>query len=688
MSTAARTSNPGQRRKPSEMLMRSQPLVFRAVDGQQNQYEISFSSETPDARFGDAEILEHTSDSVDLSRFDSGVGTLMYQHGMDPVYGSVPIGKVVKAWVDEATHTGRAIIEMDADDPQSARLQAKMDKGMLTGVSVRGMVQSWLSLDPGIKSPDGRFVGPASIATKWTPIEISLTPNPVDPTVGLGRSITEEANSMAENTLINNGAAPAASAAPAAPTAPAAVPAAPVQTARSTDPALTTAAPAGEPATILAQSITPAPDAVAVERQRSAEIATLCRSFGMADAADGFIRSGTPLDMVRSQILAQLQQRNAPLQAGAQSAGDVQVTRDEMDKFRRAAADGLLMRSNVAVEKPADGATEFRSMSLQSIAAEALARSGDAHAYRMDRDKLFRRSMTPDSAFVAIADDVANRTVLAAQLTAPTTFQYWTSRGSQADFRPTHIYEISDGGDLEEIPQNGEFKEAKLADQPVATRRLITVGKMINFTRQLFINDDIGQITRTLTAYTLAFARGINRSVYEILKANPAMLDGQQLFSAAHKNLGTAGTPGTASFSEARKLMRQQVDMDGVTKLNIAPAFVLTGSATETSVESLLASLADPSSNNSGVVNVFRNKMQPITDAELDTDSGAQPYYFAADPALTPSIEVSYLNGVDTPIVESQVSFDSLGIKFRIYGDRGITLVGYRGLVKNPGVAG
>ena len=663
------------------MLTRSQALVVRSVDGQKNQYEISFSSETPDTRFGAPEILLHTADSVDLSRFENGVGALLFQHGLDPTYGNVPIGKVVKAWVDEQTHTGRAIIEMDADDPQSARLQSKLDKGMLTGVSVRGMVQSWLELQAGEQSPDGRFTGPASIATKWTPIEISLTPTPVDPTVGPGRSITEEENNMAEINNSNESGAPAANVSQhvAESTAQG------NQTAKAVENQPTPAAAPVVPATTPAAA--PAgQDAVATERQRSAEIATLCRSFGMDDAADGYIRSGTSLDTVRAQILTQLQQRNAPMAAGAQNGANVHVVKDEMDKFRSAAADGLLMRCNVAVEHPADGATEFRGMTLQGIAAEALSRAGESRAYRMNRDELFRRSMTPDSAFVAIADDVANRTVIAAQQTAPTTFQYWTSRSSATDFRPTHIYEISDGGDLEEIPQNGEFKEAKLANQPVATRKLITVGKMINFTRQLFINDDIGQITRTLTAYTLAFARGINHSVYEILKANPVMLDGQQLFSAAHKNLGTGAAPGTSSFSEARRLMRQQTDMDGKTKLNIAPAFVLTGSSTETSVESLLASLADPSANNSGVVNVFRNKMQPVTDAELDVDSGAQPYYFAADPALTPTIEVCYLNGVDTPVVESQASFDSLGIKFRIYGDRGITLLGHRGLVQNPGV--
>ena len=655
------------------LLLRSGALECRNVDGASNQYEISFSSETPYVRWGTPEILSHSADAVDLSAFaDGGTGVLLFNHGMDAAYGKIPIGKVVKAWLDEPARKCRALIEMDADDPECVRLQNKLDKGMLTGVSVGYTVGAWMELTAGQKSPDGRFTGPANVAVKWTPVEISLAPVPADPTVGLGRSINneEEKRMGEENTNTVSTTPPEGAAAPAT-----AVPAT-----RS----LSGMQQLG--GTVVPATVPEIPNPVEVERQRSAEITVLCRSFQMEDRADNYIRSGTSLETVRAEVLAALQQRNAPISAGAETGTGVQVTRDELDKVRAAAADGLLMRNGINVDKPADGANEFRSMSIKDIAVECLMRSGENRAHRMSNEDLFKRSMTPDSAFVSIADDVANRTVLVAQQMAPTTFQYWTSKANQPDFRPTHVYEVSDGGDLEEIPQNGEFKEAKLGDQPVATRRLITVGKMLSFTRQMFVNDDFGQITRTLTAYTLAFNRGINKAVYEILRINPAMLDGQQLFSAAHKNLGAGAAPGTASFSEARRLMRQQTDMDGKTKLNIAPAYVLTGSSTETSIEALLASLADPSSSNANVANVFRNKMQMITDAELDVDSGAQPYFFAANPSLTPTIEVSYLNGAEGPIVESEVSFDHLGIRCRVDGDRGSALLGDKGLVKNPGI--
>lgn len=633
------------------MLFRS--LECRAAEEGANRFEISFSSEAPVNRWGCREILLHTKDAVDLSRFaPGGAGSLLFAHGMDPRYGKLPVGRVVHAWLDEAERKCRAVIELDADDPDAQRLQGKLERGMLSGVSVGCKVNQWLELAADDTSPDGRIEGPASLGIQWTPYEISLEPVPADATVGLGRAMeieTErEANSMGNITRNEPGTIPAQSA-PAAQEAPA----------------------AGDP--------------VLAERQRAAEIETLCRSFG--EDPGTYIREGTSVETVRAAILDRLSQERAPA-AGRSSAETrgVQVTTDEGDKLRAAATDGLLLRSGVFVEHPADGAREFRGMGIQDVARECLRVSGE-NAARLSADEVLRRSLTPDSAFVSITSNAANRAVLGAMQHAPTTYQAWTSVGSAKDFKPTNIYEVNDGGTLREIPQNGEFTEAKLSDAPVAVRQLITVGKILSFTRQMFINDEFDLILRMVTAHVQAFQRGINQTVYALLKANPAMLDGEQLFSSAHKNLGTAAAPGTDSFSEARLLMRRQTEADGVTRLNLSPAFVLCGAADETKVEQLLHSLAAPEGANSGVANVFRSAMTPVVDAELDVDSGAQPFYFAAHPSLAPTIEVSYLNGVEAPTVETETDFDRLGIRYRVYGDRGVTLLGYRGLVKNPGKA-
>ena len=55
-------------------------------------------------------------------------------------------------------------------------------------MSVGYLVDVWEDVAANKKSSDGRFTGPCSIATKWTPHEISIVSIPADPTVGVGRS--------------------------------------------------------------------------------------------------------------------------------------------------------------------------------------------------------------------------------------------------------------------------------------------------------------------------------------------------------------------------------------------------------------------------------------------------------------------------------------------------------------------
>ena len=75
---------------------------------------------------------------------------------------------------------------------------------------------------------------------------------------------------------------------------------------------------------------------------------------------DEYIKNGTSIDKVRAAILDKLERESKPL------SSRVQVVADEEDRYRDAARDGLLMRMGEIIEKPADGAEDFRSMSLHS----------------------------------------------------------------------------------------------------------------------------------------------------------------------------------------------------------------------------------------------------------------------------------------------------------------------------------
>lgn len=187
--------------QPGEVFQRIFPAQVRAVEESSRTVELSFSSEAPVSRYWGAEILSHDKGAVDLSRLLE-VGTVLFNHGRDVKMGKMPIAKIEEAWLDTEEKKCRAKVSFD-DDPDSDLVFQKVQKGMLNGISVGYAVSSWEEVAPGKQSSNGRFTGPADIAIRWEPLEISFEPTPADPSVGVGRSIEESvpANSRAE---INN----------------------------------------------------------------------------------------------------------------------------------------------------------------------------------------------------------------------------------------------------------------------------------------------------------------------------------------------------------------------------------------------------------------------------------------------------------------------------------------------------
>ncbi|MCD8206730.1 MAG: HK97 family phage prohead protease [Bacteroidales bacterium] len=156
---------------------------LRAIEGEGNErkFELSFSSEEPYDR-GFLEILDHSDGAVDLYRLNN-LGVVLFNHDRDQV-----VGKVLEARIED--NRGVATIEFDTDANADVIYQ-KVNSGTLKGVSVCYVVDDWEIVAAGQKSDDGRFTGPCDIARKWTPLEISIVSVPADPTVGVGRDMSE-----------------------------------------------------------------------------------------------------------------------------------------------------------------------------------------------------------------------------------------------------------------------------------------------------------------------------------------------------------------------------------------------------------------------------------------------------------------------------------------------------------------
>jgi len=161
---------------------------IRTVEGTGNErkFILSFSSEEPYTRFYGTEILDHSEGAVDLSRLNE-IGVLLFNHDRNTV-----IGKINRAWIEN--NRGQAEVEFDADD-KSEIIYQKVKSGTLKTTSVGYVIDSYEDVSVNKTSKDGRFKGPAVVAVKWTPFEISIVSVPADPTVGVGRSF-ERGRSM------------------------------------------------------------------------------------------------------------------------------------------------------------------------------------------------------------------------------------------------------------------------------------------------------------------------------------------------------------------------------------------------------------------------------------------------------------------------------------------------------------
>ena len=667
------------------MQQRTISFEAREINETERTVHVSFSSEAVVPRFWGTEVLCHDKDCVDLTRLTE-LGVSLFNHNRDKV-----IGVIKNPILNEVEKRCHCDIYFD-DDEDSDKIFQKVNKGILRGVSVGYQVDRWEEVKTGEVSSNGRFKGPCFVATKWTPLEVSIVSVPADTDVGVNRTIEEVNKEIVQRTerreimdlkelcrslgidydkLIAQGLNDDAIRALCSS----------IQQKREADKKEDEKKKSDEKAKADKKAEEEKTEKekraaeIASETQRSVEISTLCRDFG--EDAIPYIKEGKSVEEVRSAILAKVKAERAAL------PGNVQIVDSEREKIRAAAVDGLLLRSGVNVEKPADGANNFRGMKMRDLAIECLEREGVSNAHRLNDDDLFRRAVSPDSQFTSILDNTVKKSMATAYKAAEPTYDKWCGKGSNSDFKEAAHYQLSEGGDLIQLSQSGEIKFDEMTDNKV-TKKVLTYARGFGFTRQALINDDLSVLTKVPAAYVRAAMRGRNKLVYKLLGSNAAIYDGKTLFHADHKNKGTAGALSTQTLSELIKLMRKQKNIRGKETLNIKPEFLIVPAALEATAAQLLVSTADPAANNSGVANIYRNSMNLIVDAELDDYSETQ-YYVAANPADIDTIEVTYLNGNEQPILESQVGFDFVGIKWRILDDFGVTALDYRGLATNAG---
>lgn len=607
------------------------------VDTDSRTVELSFSSETPYGRWFGDEILCHDEECINLERFNNGLGTVLFNHDRDAV-----VGHVEKVWLED--NRGKALARFDTDE-QSETIFQKVQSGTLQGVSVGYAIYRYEVLeDEDTKSTNGRFNGPAYVVTDWEPLEISIVSVPADATVGVGRS-AEEIHTSIETQE---------------------------ETKRMDEKAIVTTEEVKSTPVETGITQEDLQKAMEQERKRTSEITALFRDFDV-EGADEAIVMGVSVDEARAMVMDQLRARNKGV--------SVTMGEAESDKFRAAAQDAVLMAAGIPVADAAPGANELRGYSMIELARESLQRE-NVKANFGDNMELARQAINSTSTFPAIMSNLANKSVMTGFNEAETTFQIWAGKGSNRDFKEAARVALSEAGNLELVPEGGQFQQDFLGEASARTK-VATYGKLFSLTRQAIINDDLGLFSKIATKYGSAAKRLVNKMVYAQLTGNVKMQDNIALFDTKHGNVaGTGEALSVKAIAKAITAMRRQKGITGDATLNITPKYLVVPPELEMVAYQIVNSTAAVDGVNSGVVNPYKGRFVVVADAEL-TDPDA--WYLVADATQHDTIEVTYLNGVETPRLETRQGFDVDGIEYKVAFDCGVSALDFRGVYKNAG---
>lgn len=425
--------------------------------------------------------------------------------------------------------------------------------------------------------------------------------------------------------------------------------------------------------------------AVQAEAQRRTDIKSAFAKFGGVEGVTD-LQAACENDIACSaqdannKLLAHLGKGSAPI-----AGGYAVMLEDSHDKFRAGAQASILARAGLEKD---DRSNQYRGYSLMDLARECLAMNR-VDVRGKSKLEVVAAAFTSTSDFPLLLSNVAEKAMLKGYEQAEETFQLFTSVGTLTDFKAGKRIGLNDFPALLEVKEGAEYKYATVGERG-ETVQLATYGRKFLITRQAIINDDLDAFSKIPLSMGRAAIRTVGDLVYAILTSNPNMADNTALFHADHANLLTAAAISTASVDAMRVAMAKQKAGGGALNIKLAKLIVPVaqgGNARVVANSEFEVGTLDAtnklSNRNNTVPNSVRGTFEVIEDARLDAAS-AYAWYGCANPGMHDTIEVSYLDGIQTPTLEQQGGWDIDGVEFKVRLDAAVKALDHRTWAKNP----
>ena len=244
------------------------------------------------------------------------------------------------------------------------------------------------------------------------------------------------------------------------------------------------------------------------------------------------------------------------------------------------------------------------------------------------------------------------------------------------DFKKLTSYRLNGSMKFKPVAPGGELQNAEVSSD---SREIAasTYGIMTSVTRTDLINDDLGALTAVPQRIGRGGALALNDEFWRVFQDDHA-----NWYTSGRGNLVSAA--GALSISNLKKLVtafRKLKDPDG-NPVAVNPAVLLVPADLELDAAEIMGSALIQSGATTGQPdrNVLAGRYQVVGTTYL---SSVDDYYLVANPGDLPAMEVAFLNGVQSPVVETaEADFNTLGVMMRGYFDFGVSKAEYLASVK------
>lgn len=406
--------------------------------------------------------------------------------------------------------------------------------------------------------------------------------------------------------------------------------------------------------------------------KRNADIKAVFAPFGSAHS-DLLVECLGDLSITAEQakdkLLAKLGANTTPSAAPTAYAGNGNIVGDSVKQ-------SLLARAGIDKDKADAKDNAYNAMTLRELARASLVDRGISVSGHNAMSMVGLAFTHSSSDFGQILIDVAHKSLLKGWETAAENFDQFTSRGTLTDFRAAKRVGLGDFGHLPQVGEGEEYTYGTIGDEG-ASVALATYGQLFTITRQAILNDDMHLLTKIPEKMGQAARATIAKLVFALLTGNAKAQDGKALFDASHKNTITNAVLDLANIDKGIQLMNGFVNARGE-PLAIEPEFMLLPTSMYTRGLQLIKSASvEGADANSGIINPLRDIVTPVKSARLQAADEKSWYLINKE-----AIEVSYLDGIDTPYMEQQNGFTVDGVSTKVRIDAGVNVIDYRGIVK------